>query len=227
LTGFPPISHGKPEIVITWDLLQHIVDSAYFLFGVAATIVTLAAAVLTRPRCQHSIVEEYFDDESGKYVQIFDCNLEFAGNPLFRKIKLFKYPSGTNYQISAFEAGSDDTTLPDGSFEDEDGEVSISEKSILKHGKISVLRVMFESKAQNYGKKIKAQIRHDRIEIMSENTRVVKKFAIYTSRLRNAQELRKNPKIYDVYKQGKFWVIRINCVPAKVMTASGKDTIWF
>ena len=162
-------------------------------------------------------------------MQIFPLALKFVGNPLFPKVRLFDYPKGSIYEIAGYEFGSYDTILPSGSFDDEDKndhrQVSIREKSVLKQKRISTLRITLESKATDYGAKIRTQIYHDRIEVVNHNNHEIRKLAVCVTSPPNVQSLMNNPKVYDVYPEGNSWIIRINRIPAKVLQNPGKETI--
>lgn len=207
-----------------------VLESMEFWISLVLGILSLAFLILTRSRSEQRLVEHYVDDRSGRYVQIFELSLRFVGNPLFRRIKLFEYSGKTSYEITGFEFGSYDTILPKGSYEDKQDndrrEVSIKEKSLLKDRQISILRVNIETEASDYQGHIKVETSSERIEITNDNDRTIRNYAIHVQTLNDVGKLRKDPKVYDAYQEGSYWVIRIKEIPARRLEQSGKEIIW-
>jgi hypothetical protein len=134
-------------------------------------------------------------------------------------------PEGATYEIAGFELGSFETILPRSSYQETNREVKITEKSVLKQKKISLLQVTMESDAGDYRGSVFFRRYPDRIELRNENNHPVRKYGVKVDKITDLAALRKDPRIYDVYPSGNGWMVRVKEIPAKRLSYPGRETI--
>lgn len=204
-------------------------NSLTTLYGYVVVLVSVVGLLFLRPRCDMTPGDSFFNDETGKFVQILDLSPKHLRLPFFR-LRLFDFKGIADYEVSVFDCGSYETILRPDSFKVKSKggttKVYLKDKSILRDRDIPQLKVTIEKDA-TFRDKVRYQPFPDHLEFTNENAIVVRNFAATVQNVPDADKLRRDPKVYDVYPEEGHWIVRVKEIPAMSLAHQGKQTIWF
>ena len=197
------------------------------IFGVAAFLIEVYRR--TRTKVSREPIENYIDDNLKKKITIFKCELKFKDNPLFQRITLFEFEGNAEYKITGNEFNTYPVILNNNLFfeisENSLNKIKIYDKSHFKKRKISSFLIQVETDYLDYRAKIRECADTDRIQIINENQIDIRNFIFSISKDVDISQLRRDPRVQDVYSEGNLWFIKIHEIRAASINQSETMTL--
>jgi len=193
-------------------------EVSFVLASIGVSYVVFETYRRTKTRVIQEPIESFFDDNTSTRIVNLKIEIKYRDNPFFNRMTLFEYEGNANYKISGYEFNTHQTTISDELFYDwKEGErtkVMLLNKTHFKKRGISRFEVRIEHKEEEYRHKIQEEINPNRIIITNQNDLPVRNYVFSLPKQTDVSRLKDDPRIYDLYPDGRLWIVKIREIPA-------------
>lgn len=207
----------------SFSLASWLLNNLVYWLSALVVVISILTLLLTRSGSDQISVDEYYDDITHKLLQNIDFSIKRVWNPLFRKIPLFECDEDATYEVSGLELGTDGAIFVDTQLKKKTKKhhvkVLIAHKSLLKERQITKVKAHIECVPDvdyhaNVEVKFQSGNSPSRMELINRNKKKVKHILVRVPSIADLDALRRDSKVYDIYRDGKDWCIIVEEIGA-------------